>query len=44
MKTAEDRKTLRLVEEAWEDIEKGRYKICSKEAFFNKLKRWQKFG
>ena len=38
--TAEDRKTLKLVEEAWEDIEKGRYKVSSKEVFFNELKKW----
>ena len=40
MKTAEDRETIRLVEEAWEDIEKGRYKIRSKEALFTELKKW----
>ena len=37
---AEDLKTLKLIEEAWEDIEKGRYKVYSKEAFFKKLKKW----
>jgi len=26
---AEDLKTLKLLEEAWEDIEKGRYKVYS---------------
>ena len=36
----EDLKTLKLIEEAWEDIEKGRYKVYSKEAFFKELKRW----
>jgi len=36
----EDLKTLKLIEEAWEDIEKGRYKIYSKEAFFKELKKW----
>jgi AbrB family looped-hinge helix DNA binding protein len=36
----EDLKTLRLVEEAWKDIESGRYKVREKEAFFKELKRW----
>ncbi len=35
-----DRKSLRLVEEAWKDIEEGRYGVLSKEAFFKKLKEW----
>lgn len=39
MKT-EDLKTLKLIGEAWEDIEKGRYKKYSKEAFFKELKKW----
>ena len=38
--SAEDLKTLRLVEEAWKDIEEGRYKIRSKDAFFIELKQW----
>lgn len=38
--TAEDLKTLKLVEEAWKDIEKGRYKVRSKKAFFKELKGW----
>jgi len=37
---AEDLKTLKLLEEAWEDIEKGRYKVYFKEAFFKELKKW----
>lgn len=37
---AEDLRTLKLIEEAWEDIEKGRYKVYSKEAFFKELKKW----
>jgi len=37
---AKDLKTLKLLEEAWEDIEKGRYKVYSKEAFFKELKKW----
>lgn len=36
----EDLKTLKLIEEAWEDIEKGRYKVYSKEAFFKEFKKW----
>jgi AbrB family looped-hinge helix DNA binding protein len=35
-----DLRTLKLIEEAWEDIEKGRYKVYSKEAFFKELKKW----
>ncbi len=38
--TADDLKTLKLVEEAWKDIEKGRYKVRSREAFFEELKEW----
>ena len=36
----EDLRTLKLLEEAWEDIENGRYKVYSKEAFFKELKKW----
>jgi AbrB family looped-hinge helix DNA binding protein len=38
--TREDLKSLRLVEEAWKDIERGHYKVRSKEAFFKELKQW----
>ena len=38
--SADDLKSLRLVEEAWKDIEEGRYSVRSKEAFFNELKEW----
>jgi len=38
--SAEDLKSLRLVEEAWKDIEEGRYGVLSKEAFFKELKDW----
>ncbi|MBI3022596.1 MAG: AbrB/MazE/SpoVT family DNA-binding domain-containing protein [Thaumarchaeota archaeon] len=38
--SADDLKTLRLVEEAWKDIERGRYTVRSKEAFFKELKEW----
>ncbi len=36
----EDLKTIRLIEEAWKDIEKGRYKVRSKQSFFEELKKW----
>jgi AbrB family looped-hinge helix DNA binding protein len=36
----EDLKTMKLVEEAWKDIEEGRYGLMSKEAFFKELKDW----
>ena len=38
--SAEDLKSLRLVEEAWKDVEEGRYSVRSKEAFFKELKEW----
>ncbi len=38
--SAEDLKSLRLVEEAWKDIEEGRYSVRSREAFFKELKDW----
>jgi hypothetical protein len=38
--SVEDLKILRLVEEAWRDLEKGRYKIRSKEEFFKELRQW----
>lgn len=38
--SAEDLKSLRLIEEAWKDIEEGRYSVHSKEAFFKELKDW----
>ena len=36
----EDLKTLKLIEEAWDDIEHGRYKVYSKQAFFKEFKKW----
>ncbi|MGC8561580.1 MAG: AbrB/MazE/SpoVT family DNA-binding domain-containing protein [Thermoplasmata archaeon] len=36
----EDIKTLRLIEEAREDIDKGKYKVLSKDDFFRELKEW----
>ncbi len=38
--SAEDLKSLKLVEEAWKDLEEGRYSVRSKEAFFKELKEW----
>jgi len=35
--TGEDLKSLKLVEEAWKDIEEGWYRVRSKEAFFKDL-------
>jgi AbrB family looped-hinge helix DNA binding protein len=37
---AEDLRTLKLIEEAWQDIEQGRYKVYSKKAFFKEFKKW----
>ena len=36
----EDLKTLKGVEEAWKDIEHGRYRVYSKEAFSKELAKW----
>ena len=38
--SADDLKTLKLVEEAWKDIESGRYKVRESAAFFKELKGW----
>lgn len=38
----EDLKTLKLIEEAWEDIEKGRFKRASPEKFFKELAKWKR--
>lgn len=38
--TPEDLKTLKHVEEAWDDIENGRYKIRSKDDFFKEFNKW----
>ncbi|MBI3413098.1 MAG: AbrB/MazE/SpoVT family DNA-binding domain-containing protein [Candidatus Aenigmarchaeota archaeon] len=37
---AEDLRTLKLIEEAWEDIAKNRYKVYTKEAFYRVFKKW----
>ena len=36
----EDLRTLKLIEEAWEDIERGRYRVYPKKAFFKEFKKW----
>ena len=36
----EDLETLKLVEEAWEDIDKGRFKKMKSEDFLNEIKKW----
>lgn len=36
----DDLKTLKLIEEAWKDIEEGRYKVFTKEEFFKELEKW----
>jgi AbrB family looped-hinge helix DNA binding protein len=38
----EDLKTLKLIEEAWEDIEKGRYKVATVDNFFKEMAKWKK--
>ncbi len=38
----EDIKTLKLIEEAWEDIEHGRYKSATPDKFFKELAKWKK--
>jgi len=36
----QDLNSLRLIEEAWKDIEHGRYRVMSKRSFLNELKEW----
>lgn len=36
----EDMQSLKLVEEAWEDIEKGRYKTASLDEFLRQAREW----
>ena len=38
----EDLTTLKLIEEAWNDIEKCRFKIAAPEKFFKELAKWKK--
>ncbi|MCL6089425.1 MAG: AbrB/MazE/SpoVT family DNA-binding domain-containing protein [Candidatus Thermoplasmatota archaeon] len=35
-----DMKTLKLIEEAWKDIDKGKYKVRSKDDFFKEFGEW----
>ena len=35
-----DMKTLRLIEEAWKDLDKGNYEVRSKEDFFKEYREW----
>ena len=39
---AEDLKTLKTIEEAWEDIEKGRYRVATIDNFFKEMAKWKK--
>jgi len=39
---AEDLKTLKVIEEAWKDIEEGRYKSTTPDDFFKELEKWKK--
>lgn len=39
---ATDLETLKLIEEAWEDIEKRRYKSATPEKFFEELAKWKR--
>jgi AbrB family looped-hinge helix DNA binding protein len=38
----EDLRTLKLIEEAWEDIENGRFRRAPPERFFKELAKWKK--
>ncbi len=38
--SAKDMKTLKLVEGAWKDLEKGKYRVRSKRDFFKELREW----
>jgi AbrB family looped-hinge helix DNA binding protein len=35
-----DMKSLKLIEEAWKDLDKGNYKVRSKEDFFKEYREW----
>jgi AbrB family looped-hinge helix DNA binding protein len=39
---AEDLRTLKLLEEAWDDIAKGRYKVATVDDFFKEMAKWKK--
>ena len=36
----EDLKTLRTLEEAWKEIEQGKYKVYKKDEFFKEFSKW----
>ncbi len=38
--TKDDIRTMKLVEEAWEDIEKGRYRVASLDEFEKQARKW----
>ena len=38
--SSKDMMTLKLIEEAWEDIDKGKYKVRSKNEFFKEFREW----
>ncbi|MBI2547093.1 MAG: AbrB/MazE/SpoVT family DNA-binding domain-containing protein [Candidatus Aenigmarchaeota archaeon] len=38
----EDLRTLKLLEEAWKDIENGRYKSATPDDFFKEMAKWKK--
>lgn len=38
--SSKDMMTLKLIEEAWEDIDKGKYKVRSKDEFFKEFREW----
>lgn len=38
--TKEDIRTMRLVDEAWKDIEEGRYKVATLEEFEKQARKW----
>ena len=38
--SSSDMKTLKLIEEAWNDIDKGKYKTRTKDDFFKEFEEW----
>jgi hypothetical protein len=36
----EDLRTLKLIEEAWKDVDDGRYSAYSRKSFFKTFKKW----
>jgi hypothetical protein len=39
---SEDLRTLKLIEEAWKDMEEGKYKTATPDNFFKELAKWKK--